>query len=140
MIWLDMILRTSVSDNDLLNSISLLVPSEKKNNVKLIESIEEIGTEGMTCLKSHLLGKEFNTSLTFYTAFEVTDSEIKIKQLSNLLNREILIADDTTLDPYSMILISPTGSCSKVKICASELDQNNEYVIKEKVNNHNDLS
>lgn len=130
MIWMDMVLRGSVSDSDLLNSISSLFPSEKKSDVRIIDSIEELSTEGITCLRSHLPGNEFNTLLTFYTAFEVTDPKLKVKQFSNLLNQEILIADDTTLDPYSMILISPTGNCSKVKISASKLDQDNEYSIK----------
>lgn len=128
MIWLDMILNLSISDSELSKKIALLF-SLQIENIKIIHSIEELGDDDATCLRSDLPEGDFNTMLTFYTSFAIEDSMVKVKNFSSFLGTTILVADDADPNPYSMILIAPGDKMSRVEVHPEKMDEENAYVI-----------
>jgi hypothetical protein len=128
MIWRDILSRGDIPDNDIIQALGTLfqLPAQ---DVAVSDSLEDIGRHRVFCLKSVLAGNDFNFMVTIYAELKISDALQSLQTLSLLLNRELLVADDDTQDPYSMLLIKPNSQIVSVRVSADRLDSNDEYLV-----------
>jgi hypothetical protein len=128
MIQLEIVLRDALSFTEIKNIAGRIFNMEV-SAIDVISDIEEFGTNLLTCLVTSISGDSFNQSITFYLD-EIRFDEMKSALLfSQLTGIDLLVANDATVDPYSMLKISSNGAIDIVQIDPEQLDEFDKYVI-----------
>jgi hypothetical protein len=128
MIQLEIVLRDALSFTEIKNIAGRIFNMEV-SAIDVISDIEEFGTNPLTCLVTSISGDSFNQSITFYLD-EIRFDEMKSALLfSQLTGIDLLVANDATVDPYSMLKISSNGAIDIVQIDPEQLDEFDKYVI-----------
>ena len=126
MIWNDIILRIDLTNEEiqkqLANSFSVGI-----DQVVVSEAIENVDDFlAVTCIRNRVQG-DYNTLLNLYLDFQPSDTFDCLKKISKNLHTDILTSDESTADPYGMLLIGENGEIEKVRFLANKLDDKDEY-------------
>lgn len=128
MFWKDIILKDKSNKAKLTDSVAKVF-SVSKEEVKVVDDVEdflEIDTDRYQIIIHHIPKKgDFQLMLSIYVMDRhLVDkvNNLHINQLAQLLNMECLIANDDSINPYSMILIHPDGVEKAVFLKDSEDD------------------
>jgi hypothetical protein len=122
MIWRDLVISSIVPDDRLAVAISSALGVDY-SDVFVLDSIEQLGAKGVFCLKSKVLGGDFECLLSIYLAAEPTDSDATICRIATELGTCVLDADDATNDPYAMRLFEPGRTPRPVRMIPADMDQ-----------------
>lgn len=123
-------LEKKASDEQLRDALAIVF-SVVHDAVKIIHSITEIKDDLITCCVYEQSEGAFSQYFEVYHVDPPSNlgiSKIAIS-LAMVLATPLLIANDETANPYSFILVSPTGSMSVVNVDPDELDENERYII-----------
>uniref|UniRef100_UPI0013D5F2E0 hypothetical protein n=1 Tax=Klebsiella aerogenes TaxID=548 RepID=UPI0013D5F2E0 len=85
----------------------------------------------VTCLVEGASEHAFSQIMTLYLPenFRRPDMIESSARLARSLERSLLLANDSTADPYSFVLVSKTGALSVVSADPAEWDENGRYLI-----------
>ncbi len=127
MIWRDLSISASVPEDRLASALARALNVDH-SDVVIADSIERIGAEAVFCLKSTLIGGDFDCVLSIYLPVEPTDSDVTISQIATELGTSVLAADDSTSDPYAMRLFAPGQKPRPVRMLVADMDMG-RYMI-----------
>ncbi len=127
MIWRDLSISAAVPEDRLAAALARALHVDR-SDVVIADSIERIGAEAVFCLKSTVIGGDFDCVLSIYLPAEPTDSDVTISRISTELGTSVLAADDSTNDPYAMRLFDPGQKPRPVRMLVAEMDMG-RYMI-----------
>jgi len=129
MIWGDLLTRCAVASEPLSRALGLAF-GVSTDSVSVVASIEDSpGSCGVVAEVSELEG-EFRRKVSIYLDESVrqADALSVARAVAASLSCEVLIPDDTT-DPYSMILVCPSGAIAGIAVDVDALDVRGEYRV-----------
>ena len=134
MIWEDVILDREVVDGELAETLSQLLQVDPQR-VLVVDEVAEANPGKDTvliCEKGPVSG-DFRLLLSLYVldeSFVPRDRASFFVSLSSNLECRCLVADNSDVDPYVMLLVEPGGSLRRVSLDPERLDQHDEYALK----------
>ena len=128
MIWRDLIINYEPCDRELISVFSHVFDVDE-TQIEIIDSLENASFDvAVICVLTMLPGL-FCTMLSFYLDFTLDDEIFVISQICKQLKCNALISDDSTFNPYSMILVNSEGNLTKVEVNPNKLDEAEEYKV-----------
>jgi hypothetical protein len=128
MIWRDLVLSCHPGVEKLVSTLAEVFNLEE-NAIHVTIALEDAKSDvSVICVRSELSG-QFCLLLSFYVSFSIDDEIAILTAICEKLSCQILISNDDTLNPYSMLLINPEGILYEVKINPDKLEQQEEYEV-----------
>lgn len=132
MIWQDVVAQHSLSDREIVEGLAAAFEVEDTQVVvcRSEEDFPEPGNSKVVCLVSER-SKGFRLVLSIYTYF--LDSQpypnVVVKKIAKLTCSDVLISDGS-INPYTMIRLTPDGGSARVFLDAQRLDDEGEYDVR----------
>lgn len=132
MIWFDAVLSQPADDGTLRHGVAAML-NVAENQVKIIHSIGDIDPAEITCVAEDSTADTHPQLITFYLpeTFPSPDILESASRLAAALGRSMLLPNDATANPYSLVHVSHAGQPSIVLVDPDELDERGRYVIRE---------
>jgi hypothetical protein len=132
MIWRDVIINRNINNSTLMEVLAKVF-NLTKFDIDIADSLEGCHkNKSVICILTELSGS-FCLMLTFYLTIDLEDENAVITELCRQLNCEVLISNDESNNPYSMILIDKNGVFQEVEVDSDKLDDYEEYELLEKI-------
>jgi hypothetical protein len=132
MIWRDALVSSAVQDTELRLALASAFGIEGSALV-LSESIEDLSDQKLFVLKTYLEGGSFDLLLSIYVSDAVITPRNAAETLAESLQTGLLMANDETSDPYSMIWMNGHGQAQEVRVVPLDLDERGIYNLESPV-------